>query len=354
NPEEVKRLEEDLPKEEQENFFKFLKKYIEEDDFEEAKNKFAQKILSERNKDLLRECPARFRQEIEELIEQEKAKLYDKKREKEKTQELLEFWLEKGKKNIMPNDCYWEIPEHIRSEAEGKFDVIKKAEQYYKTHPLSSKPLGLTIEEQRLYSYVLSKFKRNGFQNKKTLLQKKRSLYEKEDEIKKLGYGNKERGKRIVNELLKEKWYRKEELKDDEIKILKELGYIESKKDVYDNDGNLVSVIAKVEGRETLQHLTYKYLFKERFLQAQFEVKKEGNEIDVVIPIRNKKIAIEVQCSKQKKAELLRKVEVLNSFDYWIIACRKVDIKYYEQLQNEKGFVLTINQALKKVKELAK
>ena len=135
----------------------------------------------------------------------------------------------------------------------------------------------------------------------------------------------------------KNSWNLKKDISDDEVQILKSLGYKESKNDVFNFYGKLVTVLGMIQGKETLQHLTYKHLYIQSFSQAQLEFrdKKTNMEADVMIPLpNNKRVFIEIQSSIQRKHEITAKISRLeDAADYWIIACKKNDLRYYENIK---------------------
>ena len=162
--------------------------------------------------------------------------------------------------------------------------------------------------------------------------------------------GTKKESREKVNELSNQGWHLKKNLSDEDAQILNSLGYNESKNDVFNFYGKLITVFGKIEGKETLQHLTYKHLYLQSFSNAKLEYKdkKTKMEADVMIPLANgKKIFIEIQSSVQRNHEITSKISKLEeAADYWIIACKKNDLKYYSDIKLTKGYVCTFTQSL--------
>ncbi|MDP3765415.1 MAG: hypothetical protein Q8R04_02790, partial [Nanoarchaeota archaeon] len=179
--------------------------------------------------------------------------------------------------------------------------------------------------------------------------ERKKTKKEVVEEIRE-NVGTKKEASEKVKELSKQRLHLKKNLSEDEIKILKSLGYNESKNDVFNFYGKLVTVLGKVQGKETLQHLAYKHLYLQSFSKAQLEYKdkKTSMETDVLIPLPNgKKIFVEIQSSIQRKHEITSKISKLDeAADYWIITCKKNDLMFYENVKSDKGYVCNFPQSL--------
>ncbi|MEK6828035.1 MAG: hypothetical protein AABX78_01680, partial [Nanoarchaeota archaeon] len=306
----------------------------------------AKKIIGERlKKSLLNKYPKDIQRKIKDAIKNEQIRKQESKKVIFNAEKLLDFWLSRGKKNIMPKDGSIMISEEIRVKAEKDYDIIKKAESYYRNHPYNTKPFHLTKREEELYERVGRRM-RDYLKEKD---EKKKTKKEVVEEIRE-NAGTKKEANEKVKELSKQILHLKKNLSEDEVKILKSLGYKESMNDVFNFYGKLVTVLGKVQGKETLQHLTYKHLYLQSFSKAQLEYrdKKTDMETDVMIPLPNgKRIFVEVQSSIQRKHEITSKISKLDeAADYWIITCKKNDLRFYENVKSDKGYVCNFPQSL--------
>ncbi|MBI3443282.1 hypothetical protein HY008_01290, partial [Candidatus Woesebacteria bacterium] len=340
NPNDIKKYEQEEEKLREER----LKSLFAEDLGNDVSARDAIKLLAravvekKQSKSFLKKYPKEIQAKIRSAIKVEQEKIADEKKFRINAEKLLEFWLSRGKKNIMPKDDSIKISEEARTMAEKDYDIMKKAESYYRNHPYTTKPFHLTKREEELYERVGKRMK-NYLKDKEAKIRTKREIAE---EIRE-NLGTKKAANDKIKLLSRQKFYAKKNLSEEETKILKSLGYKESKNDVFNFYGKLVTVLGKIGGRETLQHLTYKHLYLQSFSQAQLEYKDAATnmEVDVMIPLANgKKIFIEVQSSIQRKHEIASKISKLEeAADYWIIACKKDDLKFYENIKSEKGHV---------------
>ena len=314
----------------------------------------AKKIIDEKlKKSLLNEYPKDLQRKITEAIKNEQSKKRDLKEIKINAENLLKFWLLRGKKNIMPKDNSIMINENVRIRAEKDYDIIKKAESYYRNHPYNTKPFNLTKREEELYENVGRRMK-NYLKEKEEVKKTRKEII---NEISEKA-GTKKEGKEKVRELSSQRWHLKKDLSEEDTQILKSLGYNESKKDVFNFYGKLITVLGKIQGKETLQHLTYKNLYLQSFSNAKLEHRDKNTnmETDVMIPLPNgKKIFVEIQSSVQRKQEITSKISKLeDAADYWIIACKKNDLKYYANISSSKGNVCTFTQSVAIIYRLIK
>mgnify|MGYP001564459784 CR=1 FL=1 len=153
-------------------------------------------------------------------------------------------------------------------------------------------------------------------------------------------------------------WHEKSRLSNDDIALLKSIGYQESNNNIFNFYGKLLTVLGKLKGNETLQHMTYKHLYKQNFSNSVLEYKDSvtGMETDVMVPLTNsKRIFIEIQSSPQRKHVIASKISKLDeTADYWIIACKKNDLKFYSNISSAKGQVCTFPQSVAVIHNLIK
>ncbi len=313
----------------------------------------AKKIIDEKlKKSILDKYPKDVQKKIKEAIRDEQNKKKELRKIRINADKLLDFWLSRGKKNIMPKDGSILVTENTRIKAEKDYDVIKKAESYYRNHPYSTKPFHLTKREEELYERV-------GKRMKNFLKEKALKVKTKKEVVREISEQRTQKESRDkVQELTKKTLHLKKNISEEDVSVLKSLGYKESKNDVFNFYGKLITVLGKIQGKETLQHLTYKYLYLQSFskAQAEFRDKKTNMEVDVMIPLPNgKRIFIEIQSSVQRKHEITAKISKLEeASDYWIIACKKNDLKYYDNIKSEKGHVCSFSQSVAVVHKLIK
>ena len=355
NPNDIQMYEQEEEKLREES----LKELFTEDlgyetSVKDAISMLGKKILDKKlKKTVLNKYPKDLQKKIKEAIKDEQNKVMELRKIRNNADKLLEFWISRGKKNIMPKDDSILVNEIIRIKAEKDYDIIKKAESYYRNHPYNTKPFHLTKREEELYERI-------GKRMKNYMEDKERKTKTKKEVVNEISEGTrtKKDTKERVNDLAKQALHLKKDLKEEDISILKSLGYKESSNDVFNFYGKLVTVLGKIQGKETLQHLTYKHLYLQSFSQAkvEFRDKKTNMETDVMIPLPNgKRIFIEIQSSIQRKHEITSKISKLEeAADYWIIACKKNDLKYYDNIRSEKGNVCSFSQSVAVVHKLIK
>lgn len=347
NPNDIKlyeREEERLREEKLKSLFTDDLGY--ETDFKEAITSLAKKIIEQKlSKSVLNKYPIDIQRKLKDALKEEEIRKKELKIIKINAEKLLDFWLSRGKKNIMPKDGSILISEEARTKAEKDYDVIKKAEMYYRNHPYNTKPFHLTKREEELYEKVGRRMKDYLKQTAQSIKTKREIANEISESM-----GTRKEANEKIKKLSAQKLHFKKNLSNDEIKILKSLGYEESKNDVFNFYGKLVTVLGKSQSSETLQHLTFKQLYLQSFSQVELEYKdsKTNMEVDAMIPLHNgKKIFVEIQSSMQRKHEITSKISKLEeSADYWIIACKKNDLKFYEGVKSSKGHVCNFPQSL--------
>lgn len=320
----------------------------------EAIPMLAKNILEKKlRKTIISKYPKDLQKKIRESISNEQNKVREFRKINTNADKLLEFWLLRGKKNIMPKDNSIFVNESVRIKAEKDYDIIKRAESYYRNHPYNTKPFHLTKREEELYERV-------GKRMQNYLKEKGKKVKTKSEVVAEISgkAGTRKEGKEKVKELTKQALYLKKDLTEEDASILASLGYRESNNDVFNFYGKLVTVLGKIQGKETLQHLTYKYLYLQSFSQAQLEFrdKETQMETDVMIPLPNgKRIFIEIQSSLQRKHEIASKISKLEeAADFWIIACKKNDLRYYDNIRSGKGYVCSFSQSVAIVHKLIK
>lgn len=191
----------------------------------------------------------------------------------------------------------------------------------------------------------------------KSFIHARRELLSNKACLTSIGKGNIDYGRKIVERLLEIKWYRSKELDPDEAEILKRAGYTKSgNNEVFSLQGKPESVIAFIEGYESLQHLSYKYLFAEELKEYNPQIEYISNlskdEIDIKVEHNGKKAAIEIETSKKTDIRIAyKKIELEREFDKIFYATRKSDLKSYESLSSPKVFVGTFGEVLSKVRE---
>ena len=253
------------------------------------------------------------------------------------------------------------VSAEITMEAERLYYVYKSMFRHNQMHPTSLR-FGMTAEEKDILKkiqigYFDKKISKNenkerGQKGKrqsiKTTMNKIRDAKEKEH----------------IKQLIKKPWYRKSELSNKEIDMLKRIGYQESDKPhpVYDFDSKLVACVGYKEGgfrtksnykdmRESLHHFSRPYLLKEISPSTQILVKikdKNNNEriVDAVLSGENNnkpiKIAVEFQQShKISKEEIEEKITpIVEKFDFLIIVSSEDYITQYEKFRSDKVFVV--------------
>ncbi|MEA2037416.1 MAG: hypothetical protein U9O94_07945 [Nanoarchaeota archaeon] len=302
----------------------------------EAIHILANKIIEERlKKTLLNKYPKDLQKKIKEAIKNEQKKKRNLREIRINADKLLEFWLIRGKKNIMPKDGSILINEAVRIRAEKDYDITKKAEGYYRNHPYNTKPFHLTKREEELYEKIGRKMK-NYLREKEETVKTKKEVVKEISEKK----GTKKENKEKVKELTKQKLHLKKNLSEEDTSILKSLGYKESKKDVFNFYGKLITVLGKIQGNETLQHLAYKHLYQQSFSNAELEYRdrKTNMEADVVVPLPNKKkVFVEIQSSIQRKHEITSKINKLDRCVLYQFKGAKLNKPWWEcKDQNEK------------------
>ena len=312
----------------------------------------AKKMADEKlKKSPLGKYPKDLQRKIKEALKEEHNKKSEARKIWINAEKLLEFWLTRGKKNIIPKDGSIMINEDVRIRAEKDYDIIKKAEAYYRNHPYNTKPFHLTKREEELYEKVGRRMR--NYLNEKE--EKKKTRKQIVEEVKE-SIGTKKETNEKIKELSSQNLHIKKSLTEDETTILKSLGYKESKNDVFNFYGKLVTVLGRVQGKETLQHLAYKNLYLQSFSNAQLEYKDKATnmETDVMIPLANgKRIFIEIQSSIQRKHEITSKISKLEeAADYWIIACKKNDLKFYENIKSEKGHICSFASSVAVIHKL--
>jgi len=354
NPNDIQMYENEEEKLREESLKELFKEDLGQETLvKEAIPMLAKNILNKKlGKTIISKYPKDLQKKIRDSICEEQNKLKEFRKIDFNADKLLEFWILRGKKNIMPKDGSILVNENIRIRAEKDYDIIKKAESYYRNHPCNTKPFHLTKREEELYERVGKKMR----DYLKEKVEKAKTKKEVAREISKQRTQKESIEK--VKELSSQMLHLKKDLSDEDIYILKSLGYKESENDVFNFYGKLITVFGKIQGRESLQHLTYKHLYLQSFSKAQAEFQDEETqmETDVMIPLANgKRIFIEIQCGNRGKHEMSSKISKLEeAADYWIIACKKNDLKYYENIRSEKGFVCGFSQSLAIIHKLIK
>ena len=347
NPNDIQMYEQEEQKLREESLKELFKQDLGyEINVKEAVPLLAKKIVDENlKKSVMNKYPRDLQKKIKEGIKAEQNKKRELKKIKINADKLLEFWFSRGKKNIIPKGSSILINEAVRIRAEKDYDIIRKAETYYRNHPYNTKPFHLTKREEELYKMAGRRMKNYLKEKEEKTKTKKQVVEEISEKI-----GTKKESREKVKELTKQELHLKKNLSEEDSKILKSLGYKQSNNDVFNFYGKLITVLGKTQGKEALQHLTYKYLYLQSFSQAQLEFrdKKTNMETDVMIPLPNgKRIFIEIQSSVQRKHEITSKISRLEeTADYWIIACKKNDLKYYENIKLEKGYVCNFAQSV--------
>ncbi|MFH1849362.1 MAG: hypothetical protein ABH879_04190, partial [archaeon] len=216
----------------------------------------ARKIIDEKlKKSLITKYPTDVQKKILKELGKEKLKRKDLLNIDRNATKLLDFWLTQGRKNIMPKDGSIEVNETIRLRAERDYDIIKKAETYYRNHEYNTKPFHLTKREENLYDKVAARMK-------DYLKQKEEKVKTKKEVVKEISEkkGTQKESKEKIKELTRQIIHFKKDLSKEDTTILKSLGYKESENDIFNFYGKLITVLGKIQGQETLQHLTYKHL----------------------------------------------------------------------------------------------
>ncbi len=353
NPNDIQMYEQEEEKLREESLKELFKKDLAyETNVKEAIPLLAKKIIDEGlKKSILSKYPRDLQKKIKETIKDEQNKKRELRKIRINADKLLEFWLLRGKKNIMPKDGSIMINESVRIKAEKDYDITKKAESYYRNHPYHTKPFHLTKREEELYERIGRRMK-NYLKEKEEKVKTKKEVAKEISEKK----GTQKESKEKVKELTEQRLHLRKNLSEEDISILSSLGYKESPNDVVNFYGKRITVLGKIQGKETLQHLTYKHLYLQSFSQAQLEFKdkKTNMETDVMIPLPNgKRIFVEIQSSVQRKHEITSKISKLeDTADHWIIACKYNELKYYENIKSGKGYVCTLAQSIPIIRKL--
>ncbi len=314
----------------------------------------AQKIVDEKlSRIILAKYPVEIQSGIKTAVKKAKLKIKDTKTLRRNADYLLEFWLRKGRKNIMPKDNSIEISESIRIRAEKDYDIIRQAQKYYRIHTFNTKPIHLTKREEELYENVAKKMENSISKSQPRTTTKEMVVQDLRDKGK-----SKRDSQEKVSLLANSLWHEKSRLANDDIALLKSLGYQESNNNIFNFYGKLLTVLGKPIGNETLQHMTYKHLYKQNFSNSVLEYKDTltGMETDAMVPLPNgKRIFVEIQSSPQKKHVIAAKISKLDeTADYWIIACKKNDLKFYSNISSAKGQVCTFPQSVAVIHNLIK
>jgi hypothetical protein len=347
NPNDIQMYEKEEEKLREQKIVELFKEDVGyENNVKDSIKILAKKMIDEKlKKTLLSKYPKDIQKKIKDEIDKERTKQRNLKSISLNANKLLEFWLKRGKKNILPKDGSIIVNETVRLRAERDYDITKKAEKYYHNHPPNTKPFHLTKREETLYEKAAKRLKDYLTEPKPTKKTQNQIVNDVSTNIQ-----TKKEVKEIVKALANTELHFKKGLKNEDVKILESLGYKESKKNVFNFYGKLVTVLGKPRGNETLQHLTYKHLYKNCFSNAELEYRdaKTNMETDVMIPLANgKKIFVEIQSSPQRKNEIISKISKLEEgSDFWIIACKKNDLKSYENIKTEKGNVCSFPQSL--------
>lgn len=253
------------------------------------------------------------------------------------------------------------VSAEITMEAERLYYIYKSMFKHNQAHPTSLR-FGMTAEEKD----ILKKIQTGYFVNKKSKIEsKERKQKSKRQSIKNTLNRIKDvKEKEHIKQRIKKLWYRKSELPNKEIQMLKKMGYQESDKShpVYDFNSKLVACIAYKEGgfrsksnykdpRESIHHFSRPYLLKEISPSTQILVKikdKNKNEriIDAVLTGEDRskpvKIAVEFQESHNISPEEIEKKinPIVEKFDYLFIVSSDDYIKQYEKFRSDKVFVV--------------
>lgn len=224
-----------------------------------------------------------------------------------------------------------------------KKEVIKKSEIKSSVKKIELKPKHESKEE-----------KIDTRKDSKAFVHAKKEIMENKEYLKNIGKGNIDTGEHIVASLLEKKWYRLKDLNENEVKILLRVGYKKSSNNVYDVNGRKDSIIGYVEGRESLQHLSYKYFFYEELKHYKPEMehlcKNSHNEIDLVIERNGEKLAIEFEQNPDMDHKVLSKiVELESEFKMIFFCCRDRDKKRFDDLESPRLHVGTFRENLKKI-----
>ncbi|MBI2138795.1 hypothetical protein HYU13_04350 [Candidatus Woesearchaeota archaeon] len=345
NPNDIQRYE----LEEQESGKEAIRKTVQEisgvdSTLEEGISLLASKVIERKiTRNAMAKLPKEIKEKVAEEIKKERKRKLNDRNSARKSEKLLDYWLSRGRKNIMPDNAVFSTDEKARAMAERDYDTIKQAERFYRNHQLGTKPFHLTSRELELYVEVAKRMKN---------ISKGERIKTKREAINEISenYKTKKDAGLKVKGLSAKNLHLRNSLDEESVKLLRSLGYQESKNDVFNFYGKPITVLGKPEGNETLQHLAYKHFYLGIFPNAQLEWKdsKAGLESDVMIALPNgKKVIVEIQSSPQRRQVIASKIIKLEeSADYWIIACKKNDIKYYEGISSKKGFVCTFNQSL--------
>ena len=190
----------------------------------------------------------------------------------------------------------------------------------------------------------------------------KNEIIKREDLMKELGQGNVSNGKARFNQLLKRKLYWIRDLSIIEFYVLYLCGYAKSNsrsKDkrlhVKNERGQFEAVICLLPENEGMQHMRGKeYIASYNYDHATTEylIEESQNRIDVAFDHFGKTLGIEIQLSLMEFSRLKQKVALLtNNFDYWYMIVPKKYVEKYSYLDNSKGKVVTMNEAITKIKE---
>ena len=268
-------------------------------------------------------------------------------------------------------------------EADRLFYIWKRLHDQNKMTP-DATMYGLSEEEKKILEKIETGAYRSNSSGQEDLVvinknlskeQHKQALLKDKKFVKQLGGGDYELGKKKLNTLTKKQWYRKTELNEVEINALRRSGYEESgnNKQVFDFNKTLTSIIAFRSGgfkdkriaddkRESMQHFSKSYFFKEIVSEVEIEPKIEGTKSrpDASITLPNgEQLIFEFQDAVLSTNDLMIKINSLKPYvDKIYIICKKEDLPIFEKVKGEDIFVTYnkdfFNNVVPKIKDLLK
>lgn len=191
---------------------------------------------------------------------------------------------------------------------------------------------------------------------------KKSDILNYTEAMRDLGNDNIAKGKARFNQLLKRKLYWLRDLRDIEYYVLYLYGYIKSNSrsknkrlHVKNERGQFESVICLLPENEGMQHMRDKeYIASYNYdhVTTEYLIEESKNRIDVVFDHFGKRLGIEIQLSLMEFSRLKQKVSLLtHNFNYWYMILPKKYVEKYSYLDNSNGKVVTMNEAITKIKE---
>lgn len=189
----------------------------------------------------------------------------------------------------------------------------------------------------------------------KDFIRARKEILQNKAYLTNIGFGDLEKGKKIAQHVLEKKWYRKKDLNETEISILLNAGYQKSgNNEVFNLNGKPESVVGYIEGNETLQHMSYKYVIADKLKKynpiMEYFCKRSSNEVDIVIEKGDEKIAIEIELNQNTEHRLRSKVfELKQEFTKIYYATKKDKLRYFKDLESSQLHVGTFNDVLDNV-----